>query len=506
MHSFRTLAAALAVGFTAFVGSAQAQVLNVVGPWEIAGIDPAQSGYVFSRLQVAETLVSVDPSGELVPALAETWSVSEDELTWRFTLRGDAVFHDGTPVTAEAAAASLRRAYEGVGVLTQLPIAEITHDGQDVVLRLDKPFAAVPDYLVNFSTIILAPSSFDESQRVTQIVGSGPYKVKKVTPPLKLELENAGTWWGGQPGIDEVSYLAVGRGETRALMAESGEADLVFSMLPVSVERLKRNPRLDVKIATIPRTRILKVNAASPFFDEAEERRAVSLAIDRVGITSVILRNKQLAATQIFPPALGDWHADDLAPLTYDPEEARQLLAAAGWQPGSDGILEQDGRRFSVSLITYASWPELPPIATALQAQLRQVGIEVKVSVGNSSEIPSRHKDGTLEMGLISRLYSIVPDPVGTLLQDYSPGGSDWGSMGWANDEMVGLIDKLIATSAPEQRAPYQHRAVEILQQELPSIPVTWSELAIVANKRVTGVRVDPLEVNYGVAFIRWAD
>ncbi|WP_137390968.1 ABC transporter substrate-binding protein [Rhodoligotrophos defluvii] len=499
------LAAALALGLSSGPGFTQERTLKVAGPWEIAGIDPAQSGYVFSRLQVAETLVSADPTGKLIPALAEKWSVSDDGLTWRFTMRDGAVFHDGTPVTASAAANSLERAHKGVGVLAQVPIAEIVSEGQDVVIRLKEPFAAVPAYLVNFSAIILAPASYDASGKVNQIIGSGPYKVKAFTPPLKLELEASGNWWGGKPGIGAVSYLAVGQGETRALMAESGEADLVFSMLPVSVERLKRNPKLDVKIATIPRTRILKVNAGSPFFDDVRERQAVSLAIDRVGITKVILRNPDLAATQLFPPALGGWHMPDLEPLRHDVEAAKRLLAEAGWKPGADGILERDGKRFSASLITYASWPELPPIATALQAQLRKVGIDVQVLVGNSSEIPARHKDGTLEMGLISRLYSIVPDPVGTLLQDYGPGGGDWGATGWANEEMATLVKKLVATSDPEQRAPLQRRAVEILQEELPSIPVTWSELAIVANKRITGVEVDPLEVNYGIASIHWA-
>jgi peptide/nickel transport system substrate-binding protein len=220
---------------------AQERMLKVAGPWEIAGIDPAQSGYVFSRLQVAETLVSADATGKLIPGLAEKWSVSDDGRIWRFTIRRDATFHDATPVTAEAAAASLKHAHAGVGVLTQLPILEIASDDQDVVIRLEKPFAAVPAYLVNFSTIVLAPASYDASGKVTQIIGSGPYKVKSLTPPLKLELEGSDKWWGGEPGIGEVSYLAVGQGETRALMAESGEADLVFSMLPVSVERLKRN-------------------------------------------------------------------------------------------------------------------------------------------------------------------------------------------------------------------------------------------------------------------------
>lgn len=506
MRLAKALVLTLMLGASMPMNHAHAETLKVAGPWEITGIEPAQTGYVFSRLQVAENLVTTDKDGALRPGLAEKWSVSDDGLTWTFTIRGNAVFHDRSAVTAETAAASLQRALAGVGVLSQAPIADITSEGADVRIRLTKPFSALPAYLVHFSTIILAPSSFDATGKVTQIVGSGPYRVKTLTPPARLELEGSGTWWGGKPGIEDVNYLAVGQGETRALMAESGEADLVFSMLPVSVDRLQANPKLDVRIATIPRTRILKVNAASPFFDEVEERQAISAAIDRVGITKVILRNPDLAATQLFPTAMRGWNSPDVQPLVQNVEKAKKLLAKAGWVPGSDGILEKDGKRFSVTMLTYSSWPELPPIATALQAQLRQVGIEVKVSVGNSSEIPARHQDGTLEMGLISRLYSIVPDPVGTLLQDYGPGGSDWGSMGWDNKEIQGVVEQLAATSDAAARAPLQVRAVDILQQELPSIPVTWSELAIVSSKRVTGVEVDPLEVNYGLSAIRWAE
>lgn len=505
MNAASRLAAALLAGCVTGTG-ALAQTLNVVGPWEIAGIDPAQTGYVFSRMQVAETLVTTEPSGQLAPGLAESWSVDADGLTWRFALRGNAVFHDGTPVTAEIAARSLERARDGVGVLEQVPIAEITHDGSEVVIRLEAPFAALPAYLVHFSTIILAPSSYDDAGRVTQILGSGPYRIDRLTPPLKMELVESGQWWGGSPGIAEVSYTAAGRDETRAIMAESGEADLVFSVLPVSVDRLRRNPDLDIQIATIPRSRIVKLNAASPFFDDIEERQAISHAIDRPGIANVILRNPDLAATQLFPPAMPGWHQADLPPLEHDAGRAAELLAQAGWTPGSDGILQQDGRRFSVTLLTYSNWPELPPIATALQAQLREVGIEMNVAVGNSSEIPARHQDGTLEMALISRLYSIVPDPIGALLTDYGPGGGDWGATGWNNDQMQAVIADLAATADPEARAPLQRRAVEILQEELPGIPVTWSELAIVSGKRITNVQVDPLEVNYGLAAIRWAE
>ncbi|WP_202684559.1 ABC transporter substrate-binding protein [Skermanella mucosa] len=480
--------------------------LRIVGPWEIVGVDPAQSGYVFSRTQVAETLVTADGEGRLAPLLAESWSASDDGLTWRFPVRSGATFHDGTPVTAEAAAASLERARAGAGAFAQAPIASIAAEGREVVIRLDRPFASLPAFLANYGTIILAPASYDPAGAVTRIIGSGPYKVKALTPPLKLELERADGWWGGTPAIASASYLAVGQGETRALMAESGEADLVFSMLPVSVERLKRNPRLDVHVTTIPRTRQLKLNAGSPFFDDVRERRAVSLALDRAGIAKVILRNGDLAATQLFPPTLAGWHDEKLPPLERDLDAARRLLAEAGWTAGADGILEQDGRRFGVSLVTFSSWPELPPVATAIQAQLRQVGIEVKVSVGNSSEIVSRHRDGSLEMGLASRNFSLVPDPLGTLMQDYGPKGGDWGAMGWSSAELGEVFRRLDETADAAARLPLQGRAAEILHEGLPVVPVAWSELAVAANKRISGVRVDPFELSYHIASIKWAD
>ena len=177
--------ASVALGLLLSMGAVQARPLHVVGPWEIAGVDPAQSGYVFSRMQVAETLVSTSLSGELVPGLAERWSVSDDGLTWRFALRANARFHDETPVTAELAAESLRHAFAGAGVLRQLPIAEVSSQGHDVLIRLDRPFAAVPAYLVHFSTIILAPASYSADGRVTRIIGSGPYRVRNLTPPLQ---------------------------------------------------------------------------------------------------------------------------------------------------------------------------------------------------------------------------------------------------------------------------------------------------------------------------------
>ena len=109
-----------------------ARALKVVSPWEVMTLDPSKTGYVFTRLEVAETLVEVDDRGLLVGGLASRWSTSADALEWRFTIRSTARFHDNTPVTAEAVAACLQRALSQPGVLRNTGAQEITARGSEV--------------------------------------------------------------------------------------------------------------------------------------------------------------------------------------------------------------------------------------------------------------------------------------------------------------------------------------------------------------------------------------
>lgn len=499
--------ATMAIGLVAMASAvAQERQLRVVAPFEITGLDPARSGYVFGRMAIAETLVTADEQGRPVPALAEKWDLSADRLTWRFALRRGMTFHDGSPVTAASVVASLERSRLGVGVLSRTPIQTIAADGDTVVIRTETPFASLPAFLANYTAIVLAPSSYDASGQVRAIIGTGPYRITNLTAPLKVEAERFPGWWGKSPAIGRVSYLAVGQGETRALMAESGEADLALGLLPVAIERMRRNPRVEVRVVTVPRTRLMKLNAGIAFFDDVRERRALSMAIDREGMSRVILRNPESTASQLFPPLLADWHVPALAPLKRDVAGAKRLLAEAGWLQGPDGILRQGERRFRVQLRTFPSWPELPVMATAMQDQLREVGIELDIAVGNSSEIPAGVKDGTLQIGLMSRNFSLVPDPLGTLIEDFSTANSDWGAMNWTSPELVGLLNRLGATFDEPEKRTIRDRIGAIIQDELPVIPIAWFELGVAINRRLANVVIDPFELSYRLAEMRWVE
>jgi peptide/nickel transport system substrate-binding protein len=497
----------LQAAFCLFLGLAAAQAqerpLRVVAPFEILGLEPAQAGHIFLRMDVAETLVSFDRQGNARPALAQGWTLSEDRREWRFTLREGARFHDDTPVTAPAVVASLERSRSKGGVLNQVDIAAIAAEGDAVVLRTREPFTPLPAFLANYSSIILAPSSLDADGKVARIIGTGPYRVARLAPPLSLDTERFAGWAGLAPAFSRVSYLSVAQGESRATMAESGEADLAFTLPPTAMRRLAGNPQLDLRTEPVPRTRIMLVNARDPLLSDLRARRAISLAVDRAGTAAGILRNPAASATQLLPPVLAGWHDPALPPLAHDPAQARRLLAEMGWAPGPDGILLRDGRRFRLTLRTVTVFPELPTMAAALQAQLRDVGIEVEVMTVGGADIPAAHADGSLQLALAARNYALVPEPLGVLQEDFRAEGSVWGASGWSSPDLLAAFRTLGATFDPAGREAPRRIVTRILQDELPVIPLSWLDYNLAVSRRIADVRFDPFELTYGLRDIR---
>jgi peptide/nickel transport system substrate-binding protein len=474
--------------------------LDVVAQFEIQSAEPSTSGYIFTRMGVAETLTNADPQGAITPALATEWTTSGDGLAWTFAIRDGVTFHDGTPVTAQAVANALNIARAKPGPLAKTPVTGIEPGDAAVVITLSEPFAALPAYLAHYSTQILAPAAYAADGAGVEVIGTGPYRITDLAPPLSLKAEAFAGYWGAAPNVPKVRYAAVSRVETRALMAESGEADFVFGLDPASVARLGMSDAATVHSVAIPRTLMIKVNAGHPALSAPEARQALSLAIDREGIAKAVLRYPE-GATQLFPPSVGDWHDDSLTPLAYDPEAAKALLSDLGWTAGSDGILTRDGERLALTLTTYPDRPELPLVAAVLEQQFRAIGVELTIDTTNSSEITSRHADGSLDLGLIARNFGLIPNPVGTVLSDYAPTG-DWGAMGWRNDEIVELARSVgRGDGGDAERA----RIAAILQTELPIIPIAWYRQTLAVARGVEGTVIDPWERTFGLQDLKLA-
>ena len=505
----QALRAAVA-GLAAAGGAARAQhapaPLMIVGPWEISGLAPVSSGYLFTRMQIAETLMGAHDDGRPAPALAERWTVSDDGLEWRFYLRPTARFHDGGQVTAEAVVSCLQAARTPPALLGGAPIEALSAEGPGTVLiRLSARHAGLPARLAHSSTMVLAPASRDADGRVVDIIGSGPYRLQEVKAPQSVTAVRFDGYDGPRPAVGAVRYLTVSRSETRSLMAESGQADLAYGLDPISLARLRRRGRVHIESVTLPRTAIVKLNAGHPALRDVRVRRALSLAIDRAGIARALLRDPDLAATQLFAPTRAGWHDPALAPLRHDPEAAARLLAEAGWRRAADGLRDTGGQPLRLSLRSFVDRPELPLIATALQEQWRQAGIAVEVQIGNSGDVPRGHRDGSLQLALAARNYASVPDPTGTLLQDFGAPGGDWGAMGWSDPAVVQSLAELSrGLAGAERTAVLRRRITTALQDGLPVIPVAWYRQQVTVGPRLSGVTLDPLERSYRLTDMAW--
>lgn len=495
------LKAAFALACLAMPTFASAEgTLDVVAQFEIQAPEPSTSGFIFTRMGVAETLVNATPDGKLVPGLATSWKVSGDGLSWIFALRDGVLFHDGSAMTAATVVNALEIARAKPGPLGGLPITGIAAEEGSVAITLSEPLAALPAFLAEFRSQILSPASFAADGTGIAIIGTGPYRITQMEPPLSLDATAFDDYWGAAPHITDVTYSGVSRVETRSLMAETGEAEFVFGLDPASVSRLNTLDTVDVLSVAIPRTLLIKVNAGHPFLSEPDARRALSLAIDRTGIAKAVLRYPD-GANQLFPPSVAGWHSDAIDPLSYNVEAAKTLLSDLGWEAGSDGILMRNGERFAVTLTTYPDRPELPLVAAVLEQQFRTIGVELTINTTNSSEIPAGHQNGSLDLGLIARNFSLIPDPIGTVMSDYV-GNGDWGAMNWENAEFATLVRGLMRGEGGDaQRAA----AAAILQAELPIIPIAWYQQTLAVSDKVEGTAIDPFERSFGLQDIRWA-
>lgn len=485
--------------------AADTKPVTIAAPWEVASYDVAVAGFAIQKLELLENLVDADENGVLEPGLATAWSASEDGLTWTFTLREGVMFHDGTVFDADAATSALTRAWQQPGVLEKAPITAIEAGKGSVVFTLSTPFAALPSLLAHATTIIPAPASFDADGNPVALIGTGPFSIESFTPPQSIAVKRFDGYWGTAPAIEKASYLAAGRAETRALLAESGDADIVFTLDPAGYSRLAEVETVKTKAVPIPRVVTLKVNAGHPFFADPRARQALSLSINRDGIATAITRFPEAAAGQLFPPALNKWHDTSLPALGYDVEAATALLADLGWSAGDDGILTKNGERFAITLRTFPDRPELPLIAAALQDMWREIGIELTVDVNNYSVIPQGHQDGSLHVALYARNYGLTPDPVGTVLQDFGTGGGDWGAMGWDKPEVAEALARVAATDDEAARAADIAMVAKAIHDELPVIPVVWYQHTVSVAKDLENVIIDPLQRSYGLSEMNWA-
>jgi peptide/nickel transport system substrate-binding protein len=479
------------------LGAQEAGVLRVAAPWEYTSNEPSDTGYIMARMQIAETLVRVEPDGTLTGGLAERWSVGEDGLTWRFKIRSGVTFHDGTPLTAEVAMASLKRSLAGES-MQQIPMDSLSAEGQTLVLKTKTLFSHLPAVLVDYASVVLAPGSWGADGKVSKVIATGPFRIVSIDGKTVIELERFDAYWGEKPKVARARYTAIPNGETRTNVAIAGDQDIIFTTVPAATPRIDAAGQMKVESLTIPRVRAMAFNSGLPQFSDVRVRRAINMAIDRKGIASAILRHPGSAATQLLPAAVPAWHDASLPAYAFDVASANALLDQAGWVKGADGVRAKDGTRLAAKVLTIANRPELAVMATAMQAQLKAIGMELSVEPGPAANIPAAIKDGTMQMTMFARTYVNVPEVIATIIPDYTRERSTWGTLNWpGRDRVKALTDEYVQSFDENRKAALRKEILKIIQDEVPVAAVAWFEHTVAVHKRVKGLVIDPFEMRY---------
>ncbi|MCC4273577.1 ABC transporter substrate-binding protein [Marinomonas communis] len=483
----------------------ESNTVKINAAFEFSSIDPSRSGYVFTRMQVLETLLNVDEKGALTAGLASDWEILEQGKRWRLTLRDDVVFHNDTPMTTASVVAALNIAKEKPGAWQGVPVQAIkaVNDHQ-IDIELTQAYQPLGAILANYASSILAPEAYGQDNVATQLIGTGPFSVYEVNVPHRLVVEKFDQYWGQKAQIEYARYLTGHRAEARVLQARSGQADIVFGLDPAAVPTLKRLPNLEIVRSDLPRTLVVKVNAGQEFLDNVEARQALSYALNRQGIAMAVLRSPESATAQILPPYMSDWYVAN-SDMSQDLEKANALLAGLGWQKNSDGWLEKEGQLFEIDMITYADRPELTTVATAIQDQWKQVGVKLNVNITNSSAIPAGHADDSLDTALIARNYGSIASPLGTLIKDMGQAkGGDWGTMNWSNSYVQSTLTELLSETDASVFTQKAQRIAQAIYDEKPLIPVAYYVQQTAVNKRLEGFRFDPYERSFFLNELTW--
>ena len=309
--------------------------------------DPAETSGLITPFMVLyalqDAMVKPMPGNVLAPSLAESYTASEDGLSYEFVLRQGTKFHNGDPVTAEDVKFSFQR-YRGASKdLMASRVASIeTPDPRHVIFKLKNPW---PDFLTFYGNATgagwIVPKKYvekvgDEGYKKAPI-GAGPYKFVSFTPGVELVFEAFEQYWRKVPSVKRLVFKVIQEEGTRLAALKRGEIDIVYSIRGELAEELRSTPGLTLKPVYPPAPFWLAFadqwDAKSPWHDE-RVRKAASLAIDRKGINQALTLGYSKITGSVIPDSFEFYWQPPEA--VYDPAKAKQLLAEAGYPNGFD--------------------------------------------------------------------------------------------------------------------------------------------------------------------------
>lgn len=425
---------------------------------------------------------------QVQPALAKSWDISKDGLTYTFHLRSGVTFTDGTPFNAAAVKFTFERMLDktskyydtGPFPLSFLfsSISDITViDPMTIKFTLKEPFAPLLANLASPTGAIVSPTAVAKYGKDfgRHPVGTGAFKFDKWVPNQSVVLSANKDYWDGAPKLKAVIFRPITDGNTRVAEMLSGGIDVLLEPPADDVATFAKNPAYKVVTTTGPHDWFVILNMKDGIFSDKRARQAVNYAVNKKAIVEDVLQNTAGIAAGPIPGAFKWAHNPDVKPYPYDPDKARALLKAAG----------DKGKTLTFYVTSGGSGMLDPvPMGTAIQADLAKVGLNVKIQTFEWNTFLSKVNaglEGKADMAEMSWMTS-DPDtlPYLTLRTGAWPSKGGFNSGYYSNPKVDALLEKARTSTSQDERAALYKQVDQIVHDDAPWLFVAnWKQNAV---------------------------
>lgn len=467
------------------------------------GYDPAlgtlSTVYTVNGL-IFDTLGEVQADGSIEPSLATEWTISDDELTYTFTIREGVQFHNGREMTAEDVKYTIDRIMDPeTNSPRQTVYAAVESveapDDTTVVIQLSEPFAPLILALSDISAGIVpqeeveaAGGTLDENP-----VGTGPFRFVEWQRDQHVKLEAFDDYWRDDlPYLDAVTVSFNDDANARAANLRSGTIDFLWNAPPELVDVFRSDDSLQVFGGEGTQSfQYFLLNMQRPPFDDVAVRQAIFWALDRDAIREISRPGTTTPLNAGFLPAT-HWAGTDEIMYTQDYDKASSLLEDAGYGDGFEmEILVLMGSDFHIRT------------AQAIQEQLEPLGVTVTVSTVDSGQQTDRRNSG--EFDAIVTGFSGTIDPDERFTQTFGTGGGT-NFVDFSDEEVDDLIVQARRTSDRDERAELYRQAQHRIAEVGPMAFIYNYHFVDVLQEYVRGYEFNPQLVDYRSIRQVWLD
>lgn len=475
--------------------AADEPVTLVYGSGDYTRINPAMDEHGEINILIFNGLTAHNGANQVVPGLAKSWEFDEAACTYTFHLEENVLWHDGEPFTADDVKFTIEAIMDPENGSENAPnyedVEEITViDDHTITFRLSAPNAAFLDYM----TMAVLPEHLLEGEDMQTSaffrspVGTGPYRLADWDEGQAITLEKNENYFKGEPNIDTIVFKIVPDDNAKALQLRAGELDLAL-LTPKDARTFWEEDGFTCYDMKTSDYRGILFNFQNEYWQKNRDLiPAVCYGIDRESIVNAVLLGQGMTAYG--PLQRNIYNNENVEHYDYSPDKAREVMEAAGWEPGADGYYYRGGEKAGFVISVGAGDQVRLDMAQIAAQQLQAIGMDVTV------EIPTQVDWGGQMAYLIGWGSPFDADD-----HTYKVFGTDKGAnySGYSN----GLVDQYLTEARQSDDPAVRREAYARFQEELAKDPayafICYIDANYVADSSIEGISADTVMGHHGV-------